>query len=105
MKGYRTKRISLPGGRSIEIVLFSSDDEEPRLAHEAADDLVPALRVALSAATSEARQALRRRGDRSGLRGPLAEDGPQRAPDDDHAHGRSTAEDDRGGRCGQAELP
>ena len=49
MKGYRTKRISLPGGRSIEIVLFSSDGEERRLDDEAPDDLgVPARGPAAS---------------------------------------------------------
>lgn len=41
MKGYRTKRIPLPGGRVIEIVLFADEGEE----HPPEDDLLDVLDI------------------------------------------------------------
>jgi hypothetical protein len=39
MKGYRTKRIALPGGRMIEIVYFYDEGEAPETAQTAVDQL------------------------------------------------------------------
>jgi len=39
MKGYRTKRIALPGGRMIEIVYFYDEGESPEPAQTAVDQL------------------------------------------------------------------
>lgn len=71
MKGYRTKRISLPGGRVIEIVyFFEPEDGAPR-----GDARTAHAETTAAAAETAATRAI-----------PV-EPAPAHAPDHDHDHG------------------
>ena len=54
MKGYRTKKIALPGGRIIEIVYFSEPGDPVAEATEAPEPLAERPRVDLTTAAAEA---------------------------------------------------